>query len=766
MTKNNKGPLLEVEAVKRYVTGKGRRYQLIPLHRWDYVDPKSGKDRGKSPRDSVWQNKAYDSGSVLAECEAQGTNVGVRLRHEDLILDVDPRNFPEGRDSLFDLEMEIGLDLSTFPHVVTGSGGHHYYMTKPADVSVLDSLKDFPGLEFKSYGRQVVAAGSKHPSGGMYRWDDGNPGLDSVPPIPDRMLRLITRPVMAHGQGFGAGELTCEQLAETLEQIPIEECRDHDKWRDVMMAAHHATNGEGRQEFIDWSTSDPAYHDHSWIVGRRWDSLHTDTGPRPVTARYLHKVVQEHGGQVPFANPEDDFEAYVENEGVIGADGKPRMDEERVSILDEMNAKHCVVNEGGKFRIFTESFDPVLKRQYYGRSTKGDFEDLYCNRTVEVGDKLVPLGHWWVRQGMRRQYNGVIFDPERTHEGWLNLWRGWAVQPSNGGRWDLMKELIRDVLCDGDKVCYEYVMNWAAYMIQHPGRPAEVALCFRGEKGTGKGTFGRALSKLAGAHGLHISSPSHLTGRFNSHLKDCICLFADEAFWAGDKEGEAVLKQLVTEPTLMFEGKGQNAETGRNLIHVVIASNSDWVVPAGLDGERRFAVFEVSEGRQGDHEFFSRLHAQMESGGYEAMLYELLNRDIKGWAPRMDIPKTKAFVDQVLRSMSDVESWWFSKLMDGVLPNQRLEWHEEDTAVVKDYLRNDYLDYAKKLGVRRTADPIAFGMNLKRLIPGLLGRQVKATEDDVGITVDRSGRAQAYFIPSLQACREAFEKKLGGHFAW
>lgn len=119
------------------------------------------------------------------------------------------------------------------------------------------------------------------------------------------------------------------------------------------------------------------------------------------------------------------------------------------------------------------------------------------------------------------------------------------------------------------------------------------------------------LAELAGASGLHIANPSQLVGRFNSHLQNCILLFADEAFWAGDKAGESVLKALVTEPTITYEGKGRDAVSGKNLIHIVMASNSDWVVPAGLGDERRFAVFEVNGSRRGDKAFFDALNAQL-----------------------------------------------------------------------------------------------------------------------------------------------------------
>ena len=332
-----------------------------------------------------------------------------------------------------------------------------------------------------------------------------------------------------------------------------------------------------------------------------------------------------------------------------------------------------------------------------------------------------------------------------------------------------MKELVLDVLCDGDQKSYEYVLNWFAYMVQYPSRAAEVALCFRGEKGTGKGTLGRAASFLAGSHGLQISSPEHLVGRFNSHLQNCICLFADEAFWAGDKSGEAKLKQLVTEPTIAYEGKGRDAVTGKNMIHIIMAANGEWVVPAGLDGERRFAVFAVNNKRRGDKAFFGRLNRQMyEQGGIQAMLFELQSRPLGDWAPRDEVPATSALVDQKVMTMDDIERWWYNKLMDGFLPNMKGDWHDDKhIVVIKEHLRADYLEFAKDQRVYRPADPISFGVRLNKLLSGKLeNTQTKPSDEDYTVKVDRAGRASAYKMPKLEECRLMLEAKLGNAVQW
>src|SRR3546814_4544320 len=97
---------------------------------------------------------------------AERRNVGVRLRLCDLVVDVDPRNFDDGDDPVKRLEELLGRSLDAWPTVMTGSGGRHHYMIVPEGFLAMDSVADFPGIEFKGHGRQVVAPGSSHPNTG------------------------------------------------------------------------------------------------------------------------------------------------------------------------------------------------------------------------------------------------------------------------------------------------------------------------------------------------------------------------------------------------------------------------------------------------------------------------------------------------------------------------------------------------------------------------------------------------------------------------
>ena len=128
-------------------------------------------------------------------------------------------------------------------------------------------------------------------------------------------------------------------------------------------------------------------------------------------------------------------------------------------------------------------------------------------------------------------------------------------------------------------------------------------------------------------------------------MKDSLLVFCDEGFWAGDKSAEGILKSLVTEDHLVIEPKNKNPFTIKNNVRLIIASNNNWVIPAGLE-ERRFFVLDVSNKHMQDHGYFQPIFEQMDSGGREAMLYDLLRYDYSEINLK-EIPRTAALLDQI-----------------------------------------------------------------------------------------------------------------------
>jgi hypothetical protein len=68
-----------------------------------------------------------------------------------------------------------------------------------------------------------------------------------------------------------------------------------------------------------------------------------------------------------------------------------------------------------------------------------------------------------------------------------------------------LRNLIDETLCGGDEKSGK-ARCWIAFMLQRPWESPETAIAFRGPEGTGKGTLGRALMQVSGAHGLTVAS--------------------------------------------------------------------------------------------------------------------------------------------------------------------------------------------------------------------------------------------------------------------
>ncbi len=348
-------------------------------------------------------------------------------------------------------------------------------------------------------------------------------------------------------------------------------------------------------------------------------------------------------------------------------------------LLKDMNDKHCVVQIGSKVRVASWQDLPVFPGvKVLVLCDVQNMRHFYANRIIQVpngqgGSKPVALFDVWLRHPDAPRANGITMDAsgERFVNGALNLWTGLAVEaetPLGVSGWPLLREHLEKIICCGDKASIDYLIKWCAWTLQHPIKPAEVALVMRGNKGAGKGVLGNLLRTIFGAHGLQISSPKHLTGNFNAHLMHTCLLFADEALWAGDRAAAGVLKRTITEPTLNIEPKGVDSFEAPNRLSIIMASNERWVVPASMD-ERRFCVFDVSADRCKDFDYFRALHEEIyERGGSAAFLHDMLAIDLKDWHPRRDIPQTKGLHEQQAES-ADAELQWLWGLLDnGELP--------------------------------------------------------------------------------------------------
>jgi Mesyanzhinovviridae DNA primase len=198
--------------------------------------------------------------------------------------------------------------------------------------------------------------------------------------------------------------------------------------------------------------------------------------------------------------------------------------------LRKLNEMHFVVaNHAGDcvVAVFDRENGDGLPQLSY--QTFGAFRGRYCNVDIETGtDKkgkvvTTELGKWWLKHKSRREYLGVIFRPGREEvlNGYYNLWQGFGVEAREGD-WFLMQKHIRETLAGEQEASAEYILNWAAWALQNPEKPAEAALVFRGGHGVGKGVFARSLVHLFGCHGKQVNAPSQFAGKFNAPFAECL----------------------------------------------------------------------------------------------------------------------------------------------------------------------------------------------------------------------------------------------------
>jgi hypothetical protein len=495
----------------------------------------------------------------------------------------------------------------------------------------------------------------------------------------------------------------------------------------------------------DWDASWKDWDEVNEAYAQGFDALEIADNGRPKTNGGAHadadgaSVAKEQGQTAAGTN---------EKKGEKSTDPDPD--------LAEMNKNYAVVKVVGKTRVVSMEENvtyPGCKVPVF--SSISDFCAFHAKRRkTTVGEdskeRKVGIGRWWIGHEKRRQYDGIVYAPgadAKTVRGKLNLWTGFGCSPV-AGDCNLYLTHLRDNVCARVEEHYEYLINWVANAVQHPGRQGEVAVVMRGKEGVGKGVAAREFGRLFGSHYLHISQAAHLTGHFNAHLQLCSVLFADEAFFAGDRSHESILKALITEETVMIEPKGLDSFSVRNCLHLIMSSNNDWVIPAGADA-RRYFVLTVSDTHKQDYRYFAAITEQMNNGGREALLDHLLKRDLSRFNVR-NVPQTDALADQKAHSRRGVDRVIEIVAHSGILPSAHSQY--PNIAVTSDE-ENGNGFYPK---ARSLAPDLKYDSAI--VIARVLSK-------DWGCTTWHSGILRGIKFPPLNELRNAFDKKHGKQ-AW
>jgi hypothetical protein len=482
-----------------------------------------------------------------------------------------------------------------------------------------------------------------------------------------------------------------------------------------------------------------------------------------------HNPAPEGGGKAPPYGGDDAGEGVKKTPRgrTKKSEGQDRAPPEPRSFgydIDLINEQYSLVLLGSKAVVFMDQPEAPVDDQQRILKIEA-FNTWFSNKFTEVlsGDKLkvITWAQAWMQSSKRRSYKGIEFFPDpKSTEGmkdYLNLWSGFSVKPQKPKdgkcKYAIFKDHLLNNVCDGNQKYFRWVFGFFAHIVQRPRERIGVAIVMRGDQGVGKTKAGEVFGSLYPRHYFLVDEPRYITGQFNAHMASCLLLQAEEAVWAGDKAAEGRLKGLVTSPIQQIESKGVDPIRLKNYVRIIMTSNNEWVVPAGKD-ERRFAVFDINPRCMRNYDYFREMDEELNNGGREELLYDLLNFDLSSVELR-SIPRTKALLEQKIRSLNSVESWWFECLVRGTQLRSSDDW-SSNVSCAK--MIDDYIQIADRAGVKRRSTEVEVGMKLRELVPKLVKERSTCRETSRFIN--------HWFFPSLNECRDFFAEKVQQDVDW
>jgi hypothetical protein len=655
-----------------------------------------------------------------------------------VVVDVDNKGNKKGTDQLIKLELDGYEFVETATQVTPTGGLHLIYRTKKPVKQGQSVLA--PGLDIRSKGGYIVAEGSVI-DGKVYKWKTPNLNVAECPPwIVEACGRAIEKEIVENPV------------------LNIDAAQANERAKAYLQSAAPAVEGEGGDE--------RAYKVSAHIK---------DLGVNRIDALDLMLVHWNPRCEPPWDPQElkrkvDNAYNYGVNQPGVRApehDFTPIEDFTNENYLQQINKTHALVFMEDSHMILFETVDEKgrPKREFMKETA---FKRKFSPFTVQGAGRgpAKTFADVWLDWKGRRQYAGLCFRPElEPQHNYYNLWRGFAYKQTSYADagasarlgFDMFLDHAKSNVCAGDDKLFTWLMGYFAHLVQKPFERPLTTLVFRGSKGVGKNVLIERIGKLLGSgHFLTAHDSRYLTSNFNGHLDSCLILVLDEAFWSGDKQAEGKLKGLTTAPEIMIERKGKEPYMVDNLVRMVVIGNENWLVPASSD-ERRYAVFDVGEGKKQHREYFGKLCALMDhKGGAEILMHYLKHFDLS----KVDVnaaPHTKGLADQKIESLSPLEQFWLQCLIEGRIVNTEFsdKW---ESRVDKGIFRRAFAAYCKERNIRSwTPSDVALGRELHGLSPTVISNQ-KAQHDGKW--------ARCYQFRELEIVRAEWDKRMGFERIW
>jgi Family of unknown function (DUF5906) len=426
-----------------------------------------------------------------------------------------------------------------------------------------------------------------------------------------------------------------------------------------------------------------------------------------------------------------------------------------IQVLND-NLPQVIWERESGYTIFT--YENFHKQFSYAQVTTNDLFSENKKRTSNLrATKL------WVDSPRKRKCLGIKFwpsttavDPEDPDNKLFNTWRGWPTKPVwNLEKWKIIHRYIHVVICNRDCEKTRHLLDYYAHLFQKPEQKPSFGIALRGEEeGTGKSMFFEEMKKIVGRdNSFTTADPERIFGNNNPGMNCCLQLHLEEVEWALYRRYANKLRDLFTRKILNVNNKWEKQIEQNNFTRIGITGNAEHIMQVSRTG-RRLSIFDVAPIKIDDPEYFRVLAETFDTGGREALMCRLLNRDISKFNPYKPL-HTKETDEQKELSMDDVSKFWLEEMIEGAkLPYDEVIKTVDDKIicyrVIVEKLVWCFNEWQKLRG-ERPISAKAFGKRFRKLVPDMPpAHNVKVTPADM------KKQFNCFEVPNIDKCREHF----------
>lgn len=683
----------------------------------DYVDPAY-----QPPPDDLWLQQNLSVGCVTGP--AHGGPLDVDLDCPEAVAlapDFLPPTVTFGRASKPRSHYLYKVDVLAFEKVA---------FLDPIDRSTIVEIRG-------DGGHQTVFPGSLHDSGEMVEWNDFNVELRSV---------------------------AAADLQRRVRQLALAVLVARHVWQD----GYHnepTKHLSGMFAALDWTLDET----ETFIIALMKFSGDADKSRLP-TVRHTFRRFAD-GKKVTGSGA---LRKQLKNDALVDRlmelAGSPT-----VNLVTEYNERFACLMVGNRFRIADLDVPPSTAPEFMA---KEDFLNMMATDYTTVDDKPVSKAKLWLSHPRRRTHRRCDFLPGVEDTNKLNLWTGWAVEPSPQGSCSAWLDLLHKVICGGDDDQANWLLHWFANIVRAPLDKPFTAPVIIGRQGVGKSLLVAYFGAILGDNYTVITNEEHIYGRFTGHLSNTLLLHSEEALWGGEKRHRSIIKSLITDATRIFERKGIDAHQVQNYLRLILTSNEQHAAPVET-GDRRFTVIDMGA-RELPLAINEAVLTELRQGGPARLHHYLLNDfNYDPTIPRGTL-KNQARSDAARNNWSPFMTWWYNQLKVGQLLPDNLTFcglpkdNDWPSVVCSTGLFTAMLLSMKGHGERNIPKPEQFGNELKRMLNLVRVKDGTRTivnpwmpGDQPQEVLQLQGRLRVYTeFPDLKTCRAMFDQLTGEQHDW